>query len=278
MEPQTDRRKKTDSARTQALGNNRRECREALRAACEPGYYICLSGKRSIRTFQVFHGPRSGLSTLLITRGVLHQQQLTATQSVSSAQRAIPRRARILASPRPLLRRKRTEIGAGTAYTLDKVAPQSARYVFFSFLKLLVFLVRHTEASNFSKWASKGEHTEKMLTKLHAMLSTIPMRTLFFLWLPFWLETAFLPQPLNFLRASSLVPRLIRSMSSPSAGQSSATAASASRRHQAEVRSVLGRNSRMHQCSNQHLKQSSAEPGLMNTSSPCFRVREILRS
>ena len=50
VEPQTDRRKKTDSARTQALGNNPRECREALRAACEPGYYICLSGKRPIRT------------------------------------------------------------------------------------------------------------------------------------------------------------------------------------------------------------------------------------
>ena len=50
VEPQTDRRKKTDSARTQALGNNPRECREALRAVCEPGYYICLSGKRSIRT------------------------------------------------------------------------------------------------------------------------------------------------------------------------------------------------------------------------------------
>ena len=50
VEPQTDRRKKTDSARTQTLGNNPRERREALRAACEPGYYICLSGKRSIRT------------------------------------------------------------------------------------------------------------------------------------------------------------------------------------------------------------------------------------
>ena len=50
-----------------------------------------------------------------------------------------------------------------------------------------------------------------MLMKLHAMLSTIPMRTLFFLSLPFWLETAFL---LN-----------LRSMSGTAAGQSSAAAA-----------------------------------------------------
>ena len=44
-------------------------------------------------------------------RADLRQQLLTTTQSANSAPRAIPRRARILASPRPLLRRKRTEIG-----------------------------------------------------------------------------------------------------------------------------------------------------------------------
>ena len=93
---QTDRRRKTDSARTQALGSNPRERREALRAACEPGYCIYLSGKRSIRTLhclgKCFMVPTEWTINASPTRGVLHQQQLTTTQSASSAQRAMARR------------------------------------------------------------------------------------------------------------------------------------------------------------------------------------------
>ena len=108
---QTDRRRKTDSARTQALGSNPRERREALRSACEPGYCIYLSGKRSIRTLHCLG--KCWTINASPTWGVVHQQQLTTTQSASSAQRAMARRARIPANPRLLLRRKRTEMAPG---------------------------------------------------------------------------------------------------------------------------------------------------------------------
>ena len=44
------RRKGNAEARTATLGENPKEARAALRSQLEPGYYVCLSGKKKIKT------------------------------------------------------------------------------------------------------------------------------------------------------------------------------------------------------------------------------------
>ena len=49
VQPTSKRRKGNAEARTATLGENPKEARGALRSQLEPGYYVCLSGKKKIK-------------------------------------------------------------------------------------------------------------------------------------------------------------------------------------------------------------------------------------
>ena len=50
VQPTSKRRKGNAEARTATLGENPKEARAALRSQLEPGYFVCLSGKKKIKT------------------------------------------------------------------------------------------------------------------------------------------------------------------------------------------------------------------------------------
>ena len=50
VQPTSKRRKGNAEARTATLGENPKEARTALRSQMEPGYYVCLSGKKKTKT------------------------------------------------------------------------------------------------------------------------------------------------------------------------------------------------------------------------------------
>ena len=50
VQPTSKQRKGNAEARIATLGENPKEARTALRSQLEPGYYVCLSGKKKIKT------------------------------------------------------------------------------------------------------------------------------------------------------------------------------------------------------------------------------------
>ena len=108
--PRTDKRFKSESSRTQVLGDNPKEVREHARRSSEPGYYLSASGRNADRilhflgdSYMVLGSIMSGTSSL----DVLCHQSQNLMEYVSSAPRKVQCESTSPVVPRPLLRRRR---------------------------------------------------------------------------------------------------------------------------------------------------------------------------